>query len=161
MGVEFRQIPGHPDYYVSNTGLIKSRKWGKVRLLKPKLDASGYNRVGLYTDGKFKNMLVHRVVAQVFISNDGKRQVNHIDGDKSNNHVINLEWCTISENVRHSYDILKRKPSYRKAVRCIETGIEYDSALQASRLTGINYVCIGNVTRGTQSKAGGFTWERI
>jgi hypothetical protein len=69
----------------------------------------GYPRVELYGKGVY----VHRLVAEAFIDNPhNKLYVNHKDGNISNNCVDNLEWVTASENARHSFDILKRKPSY-------------------------------------------------
>ena len=100
---EWRDIPvsltgGKTGYRVSTLGRIKRPRGvlAKVTLLK-----SGYTIVSL--DGKTR--LAHRVVATVFLDNpEGKRSVNHINGDKKDNRVCNLEWCTQSENVRHAYD---------------------------------------------------------
>ncbi|MBC8275115.1 MAG: HNH endonuclease, partial [Chloroflexi bacterium] len=62
--------------------------------------------VGLYKDGHCKSFLVHRLVAEVFVSNpDNKPQINHKDGDSSNNHAENLEWCTNQENWIHANEL--------------------------------------------------------
>lgn len=110
-------------YLVSNLGNVKSMsrligaKNGKKRLLtervlKVSIDKLGYCRVGLHDNNKFKLCVVHRLVAKAFIPNpDNKPQINHKDGNPSNNAVDNLEWCTSKENVRHSFDVLKRRPS--------------------------------------------------
>lgn len=67
----------------------------------------GYHRVNLFIDGKAKKYRVHRLVAMEFIDNPlNKENVNHIDGNKLNNHIDNLEWCTASENEYHSYRVL-------------------------------------------------------
>lgn len=77
----------------------------KGRWLKPEITKAGYQMVSLSCDGKVKNHLVHRLVASAFLDkNKDKIHVNHIDGNKSNNHVSNLEWCTPSENTSHGYD---------------------------------------------------------
>jgi len=67
----------------------------------------GYNRVNLFVNGKAKKYRTHRLVAMEFINNPlNKENVNHIDGNKLNNNVENLEWCTASENEYHSYRVL-------------------------------------------------------
>lgn len=83
--------------------------WGRVydmttgRFLKPEVTKKGYLRVDLYDEyGKRKHVKVHRLVALSFIENpDGKPQVDHIDGNKQNNSVTNLRWCTDEENKRY------------------------------------------------------------
>jgi hypothetical protein len=94
-------------YLVSNTGQIKSVKTGK--LIKASPHKKGYRlfstKVGGRT-GKYVCVRIPRMVALAFIPNpDSKPQVNHIDGNKKNDFVTNLEWTTGGENVRHAYDI--------------------------------------------------------
>jgi hypothetical protein len=85
------------NYYISNYGDVKNAKTGKI--LKPMLNHKGYYRVEL--SGKL--YFIHRLVASAFINNkENKPQVNHIDGNKINNMVNNLEWCTNIENQRHA-----------------------------------------------------------
>jgi hypothetical protein len=89
-------------YYVTRNGeILSNRKFNKPTPMKPFTDKEGYMRVKLL--GKTKK--VHRLVAQAFIPNpDNKPTVNHIDGNRSNNCVENLEWATYSENKQHAYD---------------------------------------------------------
>ncbi len=69
------------------------------------MSSKGYLRVTLYKDGSRKNFLIHRLIATHFIPNpENKPQVNHIDGNKINNNIDNLEWVTPSENTQHAYD---------------------------------------------------------
>jgi hypothetical protein len=107
-------------YIVSNLWNIKSLKrkiinwkWAICimwwNLLKPQKHNSWYLSVWLSNKSKVKYVLIHRIVAQAFIENyDLKRIINHIDWNKHNNNVSNLEWCTYSENLIHSYKILWR-----------------------------------------------------
>lgn len=77
----------------------------KMKILKPQLRGKGYESVGLMKKGKQTWVSVHRLVAKTFIENpNNKPQVNHIDGNKLNNHFSNLEWTTCQENIQHSYD---------------------------------------------------------
>ena len=90
------------NYLVSSEGEVKNRMTGKI--LKPYLNSNGYCQVGIYINGKFKNSLLHRLVASAFIPNiENKLEVNHIDGNKLNNRVENLEWCNRSENQLHAF----------------------------------------------------------
>lgn len=117
---EWRDIPGYKGLYqVSNLGRIKSlidKKYdlnekvvkiiNREKILKQNLTKKGYCSVKLYKDDKSKNYVVHRLVAEAFIPNiDNKPQVNHIDGNKLNNCVSNLEWNTNEENFNNAIKI--------------------------------------------------------
>lgn len=128
-------------YEVSNTGVVKSlfrtvkskgsKKVVPERILKPRLDEWGYEGVSLCKNGKQYGKLVHRLVAEAFISPFGGDQVNHIDGNKLNNRVENLEWCTGSENMKHAYkNGLHTKV---KAVRAVELNMVFPSISEAAR----------------------------
>ena len=95
-------------YQVSNFGRVKSLGNGKSynskeRILKPGKSTNGYLQVNLYKNGEYKQCLVHRLVAEVFIPNtDNLPFVNHKDEDKTNNSVENLEWCTHEYNCNYA-----------------------------------------------------------
>lgn len=98
-------VSSHPNYSVSDTGLIRNNTTGSIR--KPVFNPhrGGYYQCILYKEGKSKMCYPHRLVAIAFIDNtDNKPQVNHIDGNKLNNCVDNLEWVTNQENGQHAFD---------------------------------------------------------
>lgn len=97
-------------YEVSNLGHVRTngKRPGMLTLTKQK---SSYRYAMIEIDGKSCNRRVHRLVAQHFLPNpDNMKEVNHKDGNKDNNHVSNLEWCTRSHNVKHSFDMGLNKP---------------------------------------------------
>ena len=104
--IEWRPIEGYEGLYeVSNLGQVRSFYTGEAKVLKPSIDKDGYLKAGLSKDGKMYLKSIHRLVASAFIPNIGdKPQVNHIDGDKTNNTVDNLEWVTSKENIQHAWN---------------------------------------------------------
>lgn len=155
---EWRDIPGFEGYYqASNLGRIRSvdrtvirhggyRAAGKPirykgKIISPHVNSSGYYLVTLYKRRKGTAKYVHILVATCFIENtENKREVNHIDGNKLNNSVENLEWVTSSENKLHAIRVLgttKPKPPepIRKPVLC-SNGKVYKSQSEAARDLG-------------------------
>jgi hypothetical protein len=95
----WKPIEGYENYQVSNFGVVKSLKHKKEIILIPYKDIWGYLRVTLCKNGNYKHFKIHRLVAQAFIPNlNNYPQVNHIDENRLNNHVDNLEWCTAKYN---------------------------------------------------------------
>lgn len=153
MSEKWRDIPGFEGkYQASSYGRIRSLSYNRtkqIKLLSICPNRAGYYLVPLQVNNKSKRILVHRLIALTFIPNeDNKPQVNHIDGDKSNNRLDNLEWVTGSENVKHfQYVLMKRPikiPSGRKRgwqskpVVCVETGERYESIASAARSIGVS-----------------------
>lgn len=100
----FKLIPGYEDYLVSENGEIFSTK--RQKFLKPRKNEYGYLKINLYKNGKYKNFRVHRLVALTFIQNPNNYPIiNHIDGNKLNNNISNLEWCTYSQNNKHAWKL--------------------------------------------------------
>lgn len=116
----YKVINGSECYSVSNMGNVKTKNWRNTKkeaVLKPAKDKKGYLRVGLCINGNSKTFKVHRLVASAFISNPlNKPQVNHKDGNKSNNSIYNLEWVTCSENQIHAIKtgLVKIKKGYKR-----------------------------------------------
>jgi hypothetical protein len=108
----WKDIVGYEGLYqVSNLGRVKSlpkmcgRSFREERLLTVDLSNCGYNRVSLCKDNKLTKYGVHRLVATAFIENPcNLPQVNHLDGNKTNNNVCNLEWCTAKDNTNHAFN---------------------------------------------------------
>lgn len=95
---QFRDTP----YFVTQTGDVY--RTGKQKPLSPDIMQRGYRRVTLCIDGHTERFLLHRMVAEVYLQKlPHQTEVNHLDNDPSNNHVANLEWCTRSENTKHSH----------------------------------------------------------
>ena len=127
----WKDVVGYSNYEVSSIGRIRNKRTGNI--LKPIVDKDGYFRVHLNNDRNIK--IVHRLVAEAFVENPLKKpQVNHIDGNKSNNSYENLEWCTSFENNMHALDTGLR--NIRKPVRIIETGEIFDSIKECADAIG-------------------------
>lgn len=98
-----KQIKEYNDYLITTDGKIFSLK--TMKFLKLNKTSAGYPQVQLFNDQGNKYFLIHRLVAEAYLSNiENKRCVNHIDGVKDNNILFNLEWATYSENQKHAND---------------------------------------------------------
>lgn len=101
------------NYTITKTGLIKNCKTKKK--VTSYIATNGYVRVRLQKNGERHNYALHRLVAETFIPNPNQYpEVNHIDGNKLNNHVSNLEWCTRSQNMKHVWATGLRKKSKKR-----------------------------------------------
>lgn len=108
----WKEIPGFSRYMVSNTGKLKSMNYknGKrEKELKPAIDGGYYRTVLLNDKGEYKTVRVHKMVLLAFMG-ESNLEVNHIDGDKVNNNLHNLEYCTHSENLKHAFRMGLEKP---------------------------------------------------
>lgn len=155
-------------YQVSDSGLVRNSRTGRVLKFST---VNGYHRVCLCQNGKMTNLYVHRLVASAFIPNpENKSEVNHIDGNKTNNSVANLEWATRIENQRHAWltGLHSVSDSHKKAigeahctpVKC-SNGTTYHSQKEAARQLGLHQANISKVLRGELRSTGGYSFERI
>lgn len=160
-------------YSVNKIGQVFSKVRG---LLGTDKSRTGYLRVALSKNGKTKRFLVHRLVAIAYIPNpENKKQVNHKDGNKQNNAVENLEWCTISENAQHAFATGLRFSTDKQKEAASKTGLskgksvlqfdlrgnfiaEYSSTQEAGRQTKIAFSGIAACCRGEKLKHRNYVW---
>lgn len=152
----WKDIPSLSKYQASTLGNIRYKGHNNRKL---QLCKSGYLYLGVRVGGKFRNLRVHRLIADTFLPKvDGKNFVNHIDGNKTNNRIDNLEWCTSSENEVHKVRVLDKKPIppvNTKKVIDIDTGIVYESVSEAAEATGASKHHIGEVAQGKRKSTRG------
>lgn len=102
MEENWKVVEGFETYSISSCGSIRNNKTS--RILKPSPDTSGYLGCSLRSEGKTYTKYIHRLVSEAFLTPvPGKTEVNHIDGNKNNNSLSNLEWSSREENMQHSY----------------------------------------------------------
>lgn len=185
----FLPIPGYSRYLINNCGVVKRiahdieqvNRWGnlisrhkKERVVKPRVSNKGYLRLALCEADRI-DYSVHRLVLITFKPNtENLPQINHIDGDKMNNHVDNLEWCTSSHNVQHSFDLGLNyaargfDDNQNKPVRLLHAGgliNVFGSIGEASRQTKLKRCTIrrscnsGNPISNRSNIGGGFKFE--
>ncbi len=172
----WRNIKGFEGLYqVSNFGRIKSlnyRHTKKERIMKLSVNNCGYLYVNFHIEGKNRVYMVHRLVAETFIPNPkGYKQVNHINEDKTDNRVENLEWCTAKYNVNYGNCIKKRSS---KRVGILNTKIskqvlqfdingnfirEWPSTREIERTLGYNHNNICSCCNGKINQAYRYVWK--
>lgn len=148
----WRDIKGYEgSYQVSTLGEVRNLRTNPPRLLKPWRHPAGYVCVTLSQDSKKTKHLVHRIVAEAFLPNpENKPQVNHKNGDKSDNNVNNLEWCSGLENSRHSaYTLGNESTKAKRPVVCLDTLQVFPSISEAARAVN---GCNQNIVKCCQGK---------
>ena len=159
-------------YQVSNWGRVRSLGNGnsnnsKERILKTYIERCGYLKVKFYKNGEKKDCLVHRLVAETFLENpENKPEVNHIDENKENNRVDNLEWC--DSNYNNNYGsrnerITKSNTNGKCSKRVLQLSLsgdlilEWPSTAECGR-NGFNQGAVAACCRGELKQYKGFLW---
>ena len=175
---QFRGVDYKGCYEISNMGNVRSLDRdvdvkgkihnGFVKHLKGKtlpvyIDGNGYKSIALISRYKSTPAQLHRLLAFAFIPNpDNKPILNHIDGNKLNNSLNNIEWCTYSENLTHAIHtgLHKCEKPINQLCPITNSIIEtFRSIKEAARETNIDRQNISSVCMGKRAKAGGFNWE--
>ena len=160
---QWKEWPRDPRIKVSNKGNVVSYKRGEPYPLKVCHNNCGYQQVSAGYHGS--PQLVHRLVADTWIDNPNHYpQVNHINGNKDDNRVDNLEWVTRSENMRHAFRTGLKKPSgglKATPIRNVETGEIYESQSECARRIGCTQQAISYCLAGKQSTCRGYHLEYV
>lgn len=177
----WREIPNTQCFYlVSNYGRIKviprlidhkkqGSFWSKEKIISTTLVGKGYLSFCANFNSVHKRFLVHRLVANFWCANpENKKQVNHKDGNKQNNHYLNLEWATPKENINHAFDTgLNKKVQKNDATRSkaviqlndnMEVFKEYPSLIEVYRTTGFAHPNIHHSIKN-KIKSHGYYWQ--
>jgi len=170
----WKQIPEHEHYVMSIEGDLFSLR--SNRILKRVINSHGYYYISTKVNGKRKNYLTHRIIMMLYgpPKPEGKNFINHIDGNKKNNNLSNLEWCNHSENMHHSVNVLKnpKPPSHLGRVGALSklskpiiatnltTGekLFFESIRRADAI-GYRISGVRNSMVGKTNKYKGFKWE--
>lgn len=159
----WKRIKGFEDsYLISEDGQVWSIR--SEKFLKPRIDRYGYEAVVLSVCGIPHYKTVHRLVAQAFIPNPNNLPtVNHINEDKRDNRVANLEWMSVADN--DNYGIRNEKMANTKCLSPVEqvftdgTSKRYKGVKDAAMQTGINRCCIAKCCKNLRKTAGGYKWR--
>ena len=189
---KWKDVVGYEGIYqVSNLGNIKSLDrvvelksknqftgFTTLRLTKGKniskvVNTKGYYQIALYKNGVMKNKLLHRLIAEAFIPNpENKPTVNHIDGNKLNDNLENLEWATSKEQTQHAIKKLnfksviskqcrdRQKELHQRKVRRSD-GVIFNSIKEASMGNDLVRRHISEVCKGKRKSTGGYSWEYV
>ena len=173
----WKPILEYKDYYeISSIGNIRSiertiilkngfQRKLKSKVLKTFINENGYSIITVRINNVHHNFKIHRLVAIAFIDNpENKLTVNHKDGNKQNNNVLNLEWATHSENIKHAYkhklnsseNQYKPVSQYSKTGKFIHT---HKSISAAKRILNIKGTHISDVCNGRMKSAYGYIWK--
>lgn len=148
-------------YSISDTGEVRNDNRNTILTQNTE---QGYKTVGIRVNKKPKKCRVHRLVAITYIPNpENKPYVNHIDGNRSNNHVENLEWVTPQENTIHAVQTGLMLPTRKRSVKQYsEQGefiAEYESITQAAKATNTSGEKITSCCKGERITTNGFQWK--
>lgn len=155
----WKEIPGYPEYKVSNLGRVQSyKKKNGPTLMNGELTHNGYIQVTL-NHQRFK---LHRLVAMAFIPNpDSLPQINHKNEIKTDNRVENLEWCTAKYNNNYGTKLQRYSITRGKRLVCIESGIVYPNLQSAAKDLNLDFSHIAKCCRGVLPQHKGFHFKYV
>lgn len=151
----WKKYPDYAEIEVSSFGRVRSVK-GHYYKINP--INSGYLKIQFYTNGKHINKFVHRLVAQTFIPNPNDLpEVNHKDGDRTNNNVDNIEWCTHEENIayREKFGKASNRPVFAINLTTLEV-LWFPSQSEAGRELGVSQQSVSSVIKGKYKQECGY-----
>lgn len=181
----WKDINDFPNYQVSNFGRIKSKErftrvgirnvkyiLRKEKILKPLKITNGYLGIRLYNGENVKTFKIHRLVANHFIPNPKNYpQVNHIDGNKLNNHIENLEFCSHKHNMQEAWNLNlisrchKKGKEHHRSITVLQYDIngnfikEWECIRQVEKELGICHQNISKCCKGKYKTCGGYIWK--
>ena len=155
-----KDIKGYEGLYaITEDGQIWSYRRNKY--LKQQ-QARNYLSIELHKDNNRKNYFIHRLVAETYIPNPHNLpEVNHIDENKYNNCVDNLEWVSHKDNMNHGTQKERASTKCKKRIRCIETDTVYNSTKEAAEALDIKAPNITACLKGRQKTSGKYHWEYV
>ena len=174
-----KEIKNLNRYFVTKKGQVFSKRRKDILELKQRISNKGYMRVmTMNNDGTWSLKSVHRLMALTYLPNpENKPQVNHIDGNKTNNDVSNLEWATQSENLKHDFRVLGRIPSKpwlgkkgKLAPRAFKVGAFtrkgvlfkiFDTLQEGADFIGVTHCAVSHCLHGRAHTSGGYIWRKV
>lgn len=161
---EWRDVVGYEGLYkVSNLGKVKSLWFNKERILKPAINSTTYYSVLLYKNNIKKSCLVHRIVATAFLKNENNfNSVNHINENKLDNNINNLEWCTVEFNNNYGTRNSRISNKLSKSISQFDLNLNFIRYWKNSvepEILGFDHSCIIKCCKGKNKQHKDYIWR--
>lgn len=156
----------YQNIFVENTKIFKKTKTGRIIELCQWVDNVGYYQCNFRVNGKKHYVRVHRLIAKAYIPNPNNyTMINHIDGNKLNNNIDNLEWCSNSYNTKQAYDaglyVSKKECPIRAIDKITKTVYEFKSIRECSERLKLNRKTITSILKENKTNNYGYDFEYI